>query len=117
MWLTNTGTIEEDPFYAGFSRWWVEIWLPANSVRGNTHPAPMPDPESPDGGSYLLATFPQETGYVSVSFSMPETDVLLLRRQPGVVPLTYAFVEPVCGARNEFALHADTVVDIGGLCS
>lgn len=116
LWLTHTGTNEEDPFYAGFSRGWVDIWLPSESVRGSAHPEPMPDPESPDGGSYLLAVFPQETGYLSVSFSMPETNTLRLRRQPGVVPVAFTVADPACDGRTEFVLNSDTVVRLDLLC-
>lgn len=116
MWLTNTGTNEEDPFYAGFSRWWVEIWLPANSTWEGSHPEPMGDPEAPDGGSYLIAIFPQETGYLSVTFQMPEVDALQLRRQPGVVPLSFGVQDPACGARFETTVVRDVSVPTGALC-
>lgn len=116
MWLKNTGTNEEDPFYAGFSRWWVDIWMPPGSTRVTTHPAPMPDPEAPDGGSYLIAIFPQETGYLSVTFLTPEVDALRFRRQPGVVPLSIVIEDPVCSGRYTFDLTADTVAPFGSLC-
>jgi hypothetical protein len=86
LYLQNTGTNEEDPFYAGYQRWWVEATLPAGAGVTVAQPTPTPDPEAPSGGSYYVPVYPQQVGYVSITFTMPDTPTLLLRRPPGVVP-------------------------------
>lgn len=116
VYYKNTGTNEEDPFYAGFARWWTELYLPAGSLWVRSFPDPLPNPEAPDGGSYLIATFPQETGYLSITFSMPDDPSLLLRRQPGLVPLDVSISIAGCAAAQHFSLQADVVLALNGVC-
>jgi Protein of unknown function (DUF4012) len=114
--LLNTGTNDEDPFYAGFAKWWVELTLPQGSTRTATQPDPLPDPDSPDGGSYMIAVFPQETGFLSVSFTMPDDPSLFLRREPGAVPLKMSFTDTSCGQSTSVTLTTDTMVPLDALC-
>jgi hypothetical protein len=111
LYLQNTGTNSEDPFYAGLQRWWVEATLPTGAGVTVAQPTPQPDPEAPSGGSYLVDVYPQQVGYVSVTFTMPDTTTLLLRRQPGVVPLRFHVTVEGCAARD-VALVQDTTLQL-----
>lgn len=111
LYLRNTGTNAEDPFYAGFQRWWVELTLPPGSVVERTSVAAEPDPDAPTGGSYLLQVFPQQVGYLSVTFSTPYTDQLLLRRQPGAVATRYYVTQAGCPTRD-LTPTADAELDL-----
>jgi hypothetical protein len=113
LYLQNTGTNEEDAFYAGYQRWWVEATLPTGAGVTVAQPAPAPDPEAPSGGSYYVPVYPQQVGYMSITFTMPDTPTLLLRRQPGVVPLRIHLMQPGCDARD-FALTQDTLLQLAG---
>ncbi len=70
--LKNTGTSAEDPFYAGFQKWWVEITLPDGSSLTGRNPSNLPDPDAPNGGSYRIDLFPQQSGKIVLQFSMPD---------------------------------------------
>ena len=112
--LTNTARNEDDPFYGGFQRWWIEIMLPPGSqLTGASKPA-APDPEAPNGGSYVMELFPQQQDRLLVNFRMPAADALLLRRQPGVQPLTIRVEVAGCTAPVEFTLERDVRLDLAG---
>ena len=111
LYLQSTGTNAEDAFYAGFQRWWVEVTLPAGAGVIVAEPAPEPDPGSPSGGSYMLPVFPQQVGYLSITFTMPDTPSLLLRRQPGVALLRFHLMPAGCPARD-FALDHDVLLQL-----
>jgi hypothetical protein len=116
VYYQHTGTNEEDEFYAGFQRWWTELYLPPGSAVVSSHPDPMPDPESPNGGSYMVEIFPQQLGYLSVTFTMPDTQHLLLRRQPGLMPVDYTVDRVGCGEPQHFSLQQDITLDLHSPC-
>lgn len=114
--LVNTATNQDDPFYGGFQRWWIELALPPGSqLLGASKPA-APDPEAPNGGSYIIELFPQQQDQLTVEFQMPATEVLLLRRQPGVQPLTVHVAGEGCAAPVEVVLRRDVRLDLAAGC-
>ncbi len=114
--LKHTGTDSEDPFYAGYMRWWTEVVLPPGSSRVSSDPAPAPDPEAPNGGSYTVDLFPQQTGRISVAFSMPDARSLLVRRQPGLTTADLTVTSSGCQSPTTATLTNDVVIDLGSLC-
>lgn len=114
--LTHTGTNDEDPYYSGFQRWWVQVSLPEGSSVVSTLDAPQDDPDAPNGGAYLVEIFPQQSGTVSITFRMPESDRLLVRRQPGVTPVELAVDADGCEPFETTTLDADQTLDIAAHC-
>jgi hypothetical protein len=86
MTLEHTGLHDQDPRYFGFQRWWIEVALPDEAEWIDASHERQPDPEAHDGGSYSIDLFPEETREISIEFTLPELDRLMLRRQPGQVP-------------------------------
>lgn len=114
--LTNTARNEDDPFYGGFQRWWIEVTLPPGSqVRAANKPA-APDPEAPNGGSYVIEIFPQQQDTLTLEVQMPATEVLLVRRQPGVQPITLRVSGAGCTAPVEVVLQRDVRLDLAAGC-
>lgn len=116
IFLQHTGTREEDPFYAGFMRWWVEVQLPAGATLESSNTPSQPDPDAPNGGSYLVELFPQQRGYVAITFSMPDNPLLLIRRQPGVNPIALRAGQPGCNTPLRASVTQDVVVSLPDLC-
>ncbi len=114
--LKNTGTNAEDPFYAGFQKWWVQVGLPQGSRLTSSDPASLPDPEAPNGGSYKIDLFPQQTGKIVVTFAMPESDTLLVRRQPGVSTVTFTASSGSCQKPATLKMNGDSAVSLDALC-
>jgi hypothetical protein len=114
--LQHTGTNDEDPFYAGAMHWWSEVTLPAGSQWLSSNPASAPDSELPNGGSYALDLYPQETKSTTVIFSMPDQDELLIRRQPGLTPAGLAVIEPGCQESFTTTLTREVTVNLSTLC-
>lgn len=114
--LANTATHADDPFYGGFQRWWIELTLPEGSRLLHASKPAAPDPEAPNGGSYVIGLFPQQQDRLTVEFQMPVADVLLLRRQPGAQPLTVSIHGEGCTAPLHFVLRQDVRVNITDGC-
>lgn len=112
----HEGDPDDDPFYSGFQRWWVELTLPEGSTRLESTHDPMPDPAAPNGGSYDVEIFPQQTTELTVSFTMPDSDTLLLRRQPGVNPVALTIGTPDCATPLTGTLDTDTTITLATLC-
>lgn len=113
--LRNGAIADEDPAYHGFQRWWVEVQLPAGSTL-LSDPGPMEDPDAPNGGSYIADLFPDQTGRITVRFSMPDTPALLVRRQPGVRPGDVVVSQSGCAGGFDSQLTSDLTVDLSSLC-
>lgn len=114
--LKNTGTTGEDPFYAGFQKWWVEVTLPDGSSVAARDPASLPDPAAPNGGSYRIDLFPQETGKIVIRFSMPDVERLLVRRQPGVHSLSVDVSAGTCQISSNVNVTRDEILDLHAKC-
>jgi hypothetical protein len=114
--VLRNGTVpEEDPYYFGFQRWWVEANLPTGSTL-LSDPGPMANPESPNGGSYLAAVFPRQTGQIDIVFTMPDSPTLLIRRQPGVRIGDLVIAQRGCEPAVDTELTDDLLVDLSSLC-
>jgi hypothetical protein len=113
--LRNGTVADEDLIYAGFQRWWVEVRLPDGSTL-LSDPGPMHDPDAPNGGSYLAALFPNQTGRVSVRFTMPDTPSMLVRRQPGVRPGDVVVSQFGCEPSPATELDHDLRFNLSALC-
>jgi len=109
--LEHTGSFDDSPYFAGFQRWWVEVLLPVGSTRLASSPDPLPDPDAPNGGSYLIEIFPQQVGHITVDFSLPAgADHFLFRRQPGITPIALTVADSGCPAPVPVSLTADLTV-------
>ena len=102
--------------YGGFQRWWIELLLPPGSELVGTSKPAAPDPEAPNGGSYVIELFPQQQDQLTVEFRMPPAEALLLRRQPGVQPLTVRVTGEGCAAPLEVVLRRDVRHDLAAGC-
>lgn len=109
--LAHGGNHDGDPFYFGFQRWWVEVHLPDGSLRLASDTPLMPDPDAPVGGSYDVELHPQTTTSLTIEFAMPDRDALLLRRQPGITPMTVNAHDHGCQV-EPFTLTTDTVLEL-----
>jgi hypothetical protein len=114
--LRDGAVADEDPLYAGFQRWWVEVNLPDGSTL-LTDRGPMQDPEAPNGGSYLAELFPDQVGRITVRFLMPNTSSLLVRRQPGVRSGDVIVQQQGCSGTYDAELHGDLLVDLSRACA
>jgi len=114
--LTNTGTGPGTDFYEGFQDWWIQLDLPNGSRVITSSSPPEPDPESPNGGSYRLPLAPGQSGTITVVFSMPASNALLIRRQPGVATVQMTVAQTGCQVPSPSPLATDRSVDLGTLC-
>jgi hypothetical protein len=116
--LQHTGTNEDLPFYSGFHRWWVEVHLPDGATLQSTSKEPQPDPDAPNGGAYLVELFPQQQDSIALTFTMPDADALLIRRQPGVNPLLLSIERDGCTPAAAFPMDGgDVVLALDGTCA
>jgi hypothetical protein len=110
--VEHTGKYTDDPFYSGFQRWWVEVNLPQGSTITARSFDPKPDPEAPNGGSYVMDIYPEHSNTLSLTFTMPDQNTLLVRRQPGVYPVS---LEVSSGENQPFlttAIESDVTVEL-----
>lgn len=112
----HTGQAGQQYYYYGAQRWWVEVRLPSGSKLASASVSAAPDPEAPNGGSYVITLNPGTTQHLTISFSMPESSSLLLRRQPGVNDFWVAANLPGCAKSDDFALSRDTTLRLDGVC-
>lgn len=114
--LTNTGSPSADPFYQGFQRWWIEVALPPGSQVVSRSQDSMPDPNAPNGGAYVLDLAPGQSAQLTVVYSIPVANQLLIRRQPGVTPVQLSITLPGCPATSAQPLTADTILNLTDGC-
>lgn len=112
MDLHHTGSTAEDPLFAGFQKWYVEVVLPESSALLGSTPQPLANPEAPNGGSYQIDLFPQQIGHLSIQFSMPATSTLLIRRQPGLNPVQLSLTTP-CRHQPAEPVTKDVQLNVG----
>lgn len=110
--LEHTGTNQENPVYAGFQRWWIAAHLPPGSALVTSSQAPEPDPESPNGGSYQIPLFPQQRVRLTLMFTMPASEQLVLRRQPGLYPETVVARVAGCDGEMSGTLTTDLTLSL-----
>jgi Protein of unknown function (DUF4012) len=112
--LQHTGTPAEDPIYNGFQRWLIEVNLPDGSTL-LSHPDSLPDPEAPDGGTYLIELWPHGSDHLGFEFSMPDSSALLVRKQAGLSPPKLVLGAADCQP-EQATLVADTIVHWDRVC-
>jgi hypothetical protein len=116
--LQHTGTNEDLPFYSGFHRWWIEVTLPDGAQLHDTSKSAQPDPNAPNGGAYLVELFPQQSDTLTLTFSIPADDELLIRRQPGVNPVELTATLAGCTEPAQLAMDSgDVVLHLDGSCA
>jgi hypothetical protein len=114
---THTGPFDPDPnaLYTGFQRWWVDVYLPEGATLVSADPLRQPAPDAPDGGSYLIEIFPEQERSIALTFSMPATDRLTLRRQPGLTTMQ-VHIAGACSLPDPVNLTTDVVLDLAAVC-
>ena len=115
--LANNGKQGGDPLYDGFQRWYIEVQLPKGSTLDGSQPDALPNPEAPDGGSYLIEIFPQQVGHLTVSFTMPQTDQLVFRRQPGLNDVALKVSSGTCAKPSAVTVRQDLVMSPTSGCN
>lgn len=113
--LRNTGS--DDPLYEDFQSWWIDMRLPTGSELQASAPEPIPHPEPPNGGSYLIQTFANQIGTLEITFTMPASDQLLIRRQPGLQPIHLTAINNQCGKSVEETLDKDLTLSLTAICN
>jgi hypothetical protein len=115
--LDHTGSPDDDPFYEGFQRWWIEVTLPAGSERIGSNQATVTNSEEPNGGSYEIPLPSGTRAMLNIDFRMPEPSDLLIRRQAGLTPAQVTVVQPGCNTAQKAAtLNTDLLVTLGATC-
>jgi hypothetical protein len=114
---THTGPFDPDPdaLYTGFQRWWVDVYLPQGATLQRADPLRQDAPDAPDGGSYLVEIFPEQQDTISLTFAMPASDALTLRRQPGVTTM-HVNVTGSCVMPDTVDLTEDVTLDLAAIC-
>ena len=115
--LDHTGSPQDDPFYQGFQRWWVDVTLPEGSQRiGSDIPA-IPNPGEPNGGSYEIPLPSGTHATLTIHFRMPDTSNFILRRQAGLTPAKVTIDTAQCSsAPHVETLNSDLIVSLANVC-
>ena len=114
--VDNTGPLYEDPLYSSRQEWWIQVALPPGFTWLSASLPRQPDPDAPNGGSYVIAVDPTEAKQMTVSFSMPEGAAFLLRRQPGLSTADVQVDLPACQGSLSASLTHDQVITPAALC-
>jgi hypothetical protein len=114
--LNHQGAEEGDPFYEGFQRWWVDIALPEGSVLVDTMPEVADDPDASSGGAYVVNLDVGEREEIAVKFTMPGSERLLIRRQPGLLTMTGTIRQQGCDEAVELQVDRDQVLLFDDSC-
>ncbi len=116
--MTHTGSPDDDPFYSGFQRWWIDVTLPDGSTVTRSNIADVTNPDEPNGGSYEVPLMPGASATLTINFEMPVSDSLTIRRQPGVHTAQVSVVDSNCAsASNSQPLNQDLVYDLNASCT
>jgi hypothetical protein len=115
--LDHTGSPQDDPFYQGFQRWWVDVTLPEGSQRIGSDIPEVANPEEPNGGSYEVPLPSGTHATFTIDYRMPDSSILLLRRQAGLTPAKVTIDTPQCpSAPRVETLSTDLVVSLANVC-
>lgn len=114
--LRHFGDEQADPFYEGFQRWWLDVVLPEGANLVDTSTEPAPDPGASDGGAYIVDLDVGEQQEIAVRFTMPQTEQLLIRRQPGLRTMVGTVDQHGCAEPVSFELERDAVVALTEEC-
>ena len=114
--MDHVGEQEADPFYEGFQRWWIDLMLPEKAILIDSTPRPADDPDASNGGSYVVDLDVGERKELRVRFSMPATERLLLRRQPGLQTMKPVVRQSGCDQALARDLDRDLTILLDGAC-
>jgi hypothetical protein len=114
--LNHIGDAEEDDFYEGFQRWWIDIVIPDEAELLDHSPSHTPDPDASSGGAYVIELDVGERSAITVRFSMEDDDRLLLRRQPGLLDVPVSITHQGCGSPIDTVLTEDIVLLLESGC-
>lgn len=114
--LTHLGDEAEDPFYEGFQRWWLDLTLPEGAELQGSSRSPADDPDSANGGAYIVDLDVGEQQELTVEFRMPERERLLIRRQPGLLNIDTTISAAGCDRPLETELDRDLTIQFDGGC-
>ncbi len=116
--MQHTGSLDDDPFYSGFQRWWVDVTLPAGSQRTGSSFPDVSNPEEPNGGSYEIPLMPASTETLKIDFVMPDSATLTFRRQPGLHTALVKVVDQACGVSSSPRyLTSDGKFQLSSICA
>jgi hypothetical protein len=113
--LNHIGDDEADPFYEGFQRWWVDVLLPEDAETSLDVDALAEDPDASNGGSYVISLDVEGHEEIRVEFQIPVTEQLLIRRQPGLLPIEGEIIVDSCDVVSFTGDH-DLLIDLAGEC-
>jgi hypothetical protein len=105
--LNHEGAEEGDPFYEGFQRWWVDIALPEGSVFVDTMTELAGDPDASNGCAYVVNFDVGEREEIIISFTITESERLLVRKQPGLLPV-HGTVRNLVKTASSNSMHKGT---------
>ncbi len=114
--LEHTGAAGGDPFYEGFQRYWIDVNLPENATLLDSSVEAAEDPDASSGGAYVVNLHVETTEEITIEFSMPITERLLLRRQPGLVTMYGGIEQSGCDEVVEYWGDRDIVLLLDGSC-
>ena len=114
--VDNTGPLNEDPLYSSLQEWWIQVALPPAFTWLSASLPRQPDPDAPNGGSYVIAVNPTEAKQMTVTFSMPAGSTFLLRRQPGLSTAAVQLDLPACQGSLSASLTQDQVITPAAIC-
>jgi hypothetical protein len=118
--LEHTGDPTDNLAYNGFHRTWLALYLPAGSelTSSSLDPAPESMTEDPRAIGFHIELMPQEPVTLTVRFSTPVPEALLIRRQSGAndVAMDVQVELDSCAADVSFELWRDHRLDVAA-CS
>ncbi len=114
--LAHLGSTTGDPFYEGFQRYWVDIHLPDGSAVLDRQGRTGDDPEAGSGGAFIVNLDIGEIRDVTVQFTMPVQEQLLIRRQPGLVTSEVTLRRSGCNVPLEFVQDRDYIIEMNSTC-
>ncbi|HVX29567.1 MAG TPA: DUF4012 domain-containing protein, partial [Nitrolancea sp.] len=114
--VDNTGPLDDDPLYSSRQAWWIQIALPTGFNWLSASLPRQPDPDAPNGGSYVIDVEPTEAKQMTLTFSMPADASFLLRRQPGLHTAAVHVALPDCQGNQSIDLTGDQIISPSSLC-
>ncbi len=116
--MTHTGSPDDDPFYSGFQRWWIDVTLPNGSTVTGSNIADVANPDEPNGGSYEVPLMPDASATLTIDFQMPAPQTLTIRRQPGAHTAQLTVVDSTCTVPTKSQpLSQDLSFNLNAICT
>jgi hypothetical protein len=115
--MNHLGSAENDPFYEGFQRWWVDVTLPDGATDIVSSEEFAGDPDASSGGAYIVRLDVGEQKEITIDFRIPATEQLLIRRQPGLVTVQGSVTTVGCAENLQVEVSTDQVLLLGDDCA